>query len=169
VARVVWDHEVAGSNPAAPTNFAQRTPLSLEPKRFAAAAGALALACVLVYARCFGGPFIFDDLTSIPDNPNIRQLWPITVPMSAPPELGALGGRPLVSLSFAVNYALGGLDVRGYHALNLAIHVLSTLLLWRVAARSLASPALLGRYGGEGSAFAIALLWGVRTSCSAPS
>jgi protein O-mannosyl-transferase len=119
------------------------------------------LACVLVYCRSFGGPFIFDDLTSIPENPNIRQLWPIWVPLSPPPELGALGGRPLVSLSFAVNYAIGGLDVRGYHAVNLLLHVLSTLLLWRVAARSLASPALGGRYGGEGTAFAIALLWGV--------
>jgi tetratricopeptide (TPR) repeat protein len=126
------------------------------------------LACVLVYARSFGGPFIFDDLTSIPDNPNIRRLWPITVPLSPPPELGALGGRPLVSLSFAVNYALGGLDVRGYHALNLALHVLSTLLLWRIAARSLASPALLGRHGGEGTAFAIALLWGVHPLLSEP-
>lgn len=151
-----------GSNPAAPTNVAKEDlPLSLEPKRFAVAAGALVLACVLVYARSFGGPFIFDDLTSIPDNPNIRQLWPLTVPLSPPPELGALGGRPLVSLSFAVNYALGGLDVRGYHAVNLALHVLSTLLLWRIAARSLASPALQGRFGGEGTAFAIALLWGV--------
>ena len=165
---MVWDHEVAGSNPAAPTNLHQRTPLSLEPKRFAAAAGALVLACLLVYARSFGGPFIFDDLTSIPDNPNIRQLWPLSVPLSPPPELGALGGRPLVSLSFAVNYALGGLDVRGYHALNLAIHVLAALLLWRVAARSLASPALAGRYGGEGTAFAIALVWCVHPLLSEP-
>jgi tetratricopeptide (TPR) repeat protein len=123
---------------------------------------------VLAYAGSFGGPFVFDDLTSIPDNPNIRQLWPLTVPLSPPPELGALGGRPLVSLSFAVNYALGGLDVRGYHALNLALHVLSTLLLWRVAARTLASPALGGRHGGEGTALAIALLWCVHPLLSEP-
>jgi tetratricopeptide (TPR) repeat protein len=121
-----------------------------------------------VYARSFGGPFFFDDVTSIPDNPNIRRLWPLTVPLSPPPELGALGGRPLVSLSFAVNYALGGLDVRGYHALNLAIHVLATLLLWRVVARSLGSPALAGRYGGEGAAFAIALVWCVHPLLSEP-
>ncbi|HSF03462.1 MAG TPA: glycosyltransferase family 39 protein, partial [Solirubrobacterales bacterium] len=126
------------------------------------------LACVLAYARSFAGPFIFDDLESIPDNPNIRQLWPITVPLSPPPNLGALGGRPLVSLSFAVNYALGGLDVRGYHALNLAMHAIAALLLWRVAARTLASPALLGRYGGEGTAFAIALVWSLHPLLSEP-
>ena len=165
---MVWDHEVAGSNPAAPTNFARGLPLSLETKRHFAAAGALVVACLLVYARSFGGPFIFDDLTSIPENPNIRQLWPLTVPLSPPPELGALGGRPLVSLSFAVNHALGALDVRGYHAVNLALHVLTTLLLWRVAARSLGSPALLGRFGGEGAAFAIALLWCVHPLLSEP-
>jgi tetratricopeptide (TPR) repeat protein len=140
----------------------------LDRRRLAVAAGALLLACVAVYARSFGGPFVFDDLESIPENPNIRQLWPITVPMSPPPALGALGGRPLVSLSFAVNHALGGLDVRGYHAVNLALHVLATLLVWRIAARSLASPALDGRLGGEGAAFAIALLWCVHPLLSEP-
>ncbi len=140
----------------------------MDRRRFILAAVALALACVAAYSRSFGGPFIFDDLTSIPENPNIQTLWPITVPLKPPPELGALGGRPLVSLSFAVNYALGGLDVRGYHAANLALHVLAALLLWRVAARTLASPALGGRYGGEGAAFAIALLWCVHPLLSEP-
>jgi tetratricopeptide (TPR) repeat protein len=133
----------------------------MERKRFLLAAGVLVLAVLAAYARSFHGPFVFDDLTSIPENPNIRQLWPLTKAMSPPPELGALGGRPLPSLSFAVNYALGGLDVRGYHAGNLLLHLLSTLLVWRIVARSLAAPALAGRYGGEATAFVIALLWAV--------
>ena len=133
----------------------------MERKRFLLAAGVLVLAVLAAYARSFHGPFVFDDLTSIPENPNIRQLWPLTKAMSPPPELGALGGRPLPALSFAVNYALGGLDVRGYHVANLLLHLASVLLVWRVVARSLQSPALAGRYGGEATAFAVALLWGV--------
>jgi tetratricopeptide (TPR) repeat protein len=140
----------------------------MERKRFLAAAGVLVLVVVAAYARSFHGPFIFDDLTSIPENPNIRQLWPLTKAMAPPPQLGALGGRPLPALSFAVNYAIGGLDVRGYHALNLAIHLLSVLLVWRVVARSLASPALAGRLGGEATAFAVALLWAVHPLLSEP-
>jgi tetratricopeptide (TPR) repeat protein len=131
----------------------------MERKRFFLAAGVLVLAVLAAYARSFHGPFVFDDLTSIPENPNIRQLWPLTKPLSPPPQLGALGGRPLPSLSFAVNYALGGYDVRGYHVGNLLLHLASALLVWRVVARSLASPALAGRYGGEATAFAVALLW----------
>ncbi|MET0555453.1 MAG: tetratricopeptide repeat protein [Vicinamibacteria bacterium] len=133
----------------------------MERKRFLLAAGVLLLAVVAAYSRSFHGPFVFDDLTSIPENPNIRQLWPLTKAMSPPPELGALGGRPLPSLSFAVNYALGGYDVRGYHVVNLLLHLASVLLLWRVVARTLASPALQGRFGGEATAFVIALLWAV--------
>lgn len=140
----------------------------MERKRFLLAAGALVLVVAAAYARSFHGPFVFDDLTSIPENPNIRQLWPLTKAMSPPPQLGALGGRPLPSLSFAVNYALGGLDVRGYHAVNLLLHLASVLLVWRVVARSLQSPALAGRYGGEAAAFAVALLWGVHPLLSEP-
>lgn len=140
----------------------------MERRRFLLAAGVLVLAATAAYSRSFHGPFVFDDLTSIPENPNIQSLWPLTKAMSPPPELGALGGRPLPSLSFAVSYAISGLDVRGYHAANLLLHLASMLLVWRVVARSLASPAVAGRFGGEGAAFAVALLWGVHPLLSEP-
>jgi hypothetical protein len=40
----------------------------------------------------------------------------------APQRDSAVAGRPLVSLSFAINYAVGGLDVTGYHIGNIALH-----------------------------------------------
>jgi hypothetical protein len=46
-------------------------------------------------------------------------------------------GRPLVNFSFAVNYALGGLDVRGYHLVNLACHLLSGLLVFGIVRRTM--------------------------------
>ena len=59
----------------------------------------------------------------------------------APTEQGSpLAGRPLVSLTFAINYALGGLNVRGYRLVNIAIHVLNALLLFAIAARTPSGP-----------------------------
>ena len=75
---------------------------------------------LLAYHNSFTGPFIFDDVPSIPENPTIRHLWPIWDALS-PPHIGGstVEGRPVINLSLAINYALGGYDVRGYHALNL--------------------------------------------------
>lgn len=43
--------------------------------------------------------------------------------------------RPVVMLSFRVNYALGGLDPWIYHATNLSTHVLASVFLWLVLRR----------------------------------
>lgn len=100
---------------------------------------------VLAYASGLSGPFIFDDISSIPDNQNIRQLWPLSRAMSAPP-LTTVSGRPTVCLSLALNYAIGGLSVQGYHAFNLAIHLGSALLLLGIIRRTLLTPTLAGRF-----------------------
>jgi tetratricopeptide (TPR) repeat protein len=131
-------------------------------RRTAIVALLLVAACVAVYAQSFRVPFLFDDLTSIPENPRIRSLWPISRAMTAPPYT-TIAGRPLVCLSFAVNYALGGLDVVGYHAVNLALHVACVLALWWLMRLTLARPAVgetLNRHA-DGLAAAAALLWAV--------
>ena len=53
-----------------------------------------------------------------------------------------MAGRPLVNASLALGYAVHGLDPRGYHAANLAIHLGCGLLLFGLLRRSL---------GGRGS------------------
>jgi Flp pilus assembly protein TadD len=97
----------------------------------------LILAAVLAYSNSFSGPFIYDDLSSTRDNPNIRHLWPLWESASAPSQSTA-AGRPVVALSLALNYALGGLDVWGYHAFNLGFHILAALLLFGIVRRTLA-------------------------------
>ena len=111
----------------------------------------IALAVVLTYANGLSGPFILDDQASIVQNAGIRdlgQLDRVLLPEAESP----VAGRPLASLSFALNYAAGGLDVRGYHVVNVALHLGCALLLLAVARRTLDAPA---------PAFAIALLWAV--------
>jgi tetratricopeptide (TPR) repeat protein len=70
-------------------------------------------------------------------------------------------GRPLVSLSFALNYAAGGLDPRGYHAFNLALHLSCALLILSLVRRTLSLPSLQATWGGAAAeiGFAVALLW----------
>ena len=71
--------------------------------------------------------------------------------------------RPLINLSLAVNYALGGLDVWGYHALNLSIHIFAGLTLLGLVRRTLLQPALRERFGAAADELAVAtaVLWTV--------
>ncbi len=66
--------------------------------------------------------------------------------------------RPLALLTHALNYALGGPDVRGFHAVNVAIHVACTLLVVALARRLLlaAAPAR-ARSGALGAGLLFAL------------
>jgi tetratricopeptide (TPR) repeat protein len=119
---------------------------------------------LLAYYNSFTGPFIFDDVSSIPQNPTIRHLWPIWQPLSPPVAVGiTVDGRPLINLSLAVNYAFGGVKVWGYHALNLTIHILAGLTLLGIVRRTLQQPSLRERFGAaaNGLALAVAVLWTV--------
>jgi tetratricopeptide (TPR) repeat protein len=112
------------------------------------------------YHNSFQGPFILDDIPSIAGNSHIRHLWPIGDALS-PPASSMVGGHPVVNVSLAVNYALGGLAVRGYHAFNLAIHILAALTLYGIVRRTLLRPGLRERFGASGDwiALAVAALW----------
>jgi Flp pilus assembly protein TadD len=90
-------------------------------------------AALAAYHNSFSGPFIFDDQTAVPDNATIRH-W---VSALSPPAHTGVGGRPILNLTFAFNYMLGGLDVRGYHAVNLIIHALAGLTLFGIVRRIL--------------------------------
>src|SRR5271156_3159429 len=107
--------------------------------------GVIVLAALAAYHNCFVGPFILDDAASIRVNPRIRRLWPIWEALT-PSASSLLGGRPVVSFSLAVNYALGGLTVWGYHAFNLGVHILAGLTLYGVVRRTLLRPTLRERF-----------------------
>jgi tetratricopeptide (TPR) repeat protein len=121
--------------------------------------GIVALAAIVAYWNSRGGAFVLDDQQAILENASLRHLWPIWAPLHATTLNATVNGRPLLNLSLAVNYALGGLRPGGYHAANLLIHLLAGLVLFGLARRTL-------RRGGAGSrallgAGAIALLWTV--------
>jgi hypothetical protein len=61
---------------------------------------------------------VFDDQLSVVENFSIRD-WRQPGALFVPERELPVAGRPLVNLSFAWNYAVGGLDVFGYHPVNL--------------------------------------------------
>jgi tetratricopeptide (TPR) repeat protein len=146
-------------------------PREKDPSPFGASRGViwLAAACLIgailaAYHNSFSGPFVFDDGPAILGNPTIRHLSAFGDLLSPPREAGqTVGGRPVVNLSLAVNYALGGADVRGYHVFNLIVHTLGALVLFGIARRTLLQPALRERFGSAATplALAVALLWAV--------
>lgn len=109
----------------------------------------LCLSASVAFLPGLKAPFYFDDLTSIEQNTSIRQLTPLSIPLS-PPANTSVAGRPVVNVSLALNYALNerlGVDQRpdpagpgktiGYHVFNILIHICSTLLLFGVIRRTL--------------------------------
>ena len=134
-----------------------------DPWRVRLAGLVIVLAALAAYANTLSAPFVFDDKLAIVDNPSIHQLTAWRDVLSPPPGTAGAFGRPLVNLTLALNYAFGGVEVRGYHAVNLGIHVLAGLTLFGLVRRTLARPALQGRFAGNALPLAaiIALLWAV--------
>lgn len=124
--------------------------LSLTPRR---ATLLLAAAVALVYSNSLEGPFVFDDLSNIRDNPGIRTLWPLRAALNPPPAELAFFTRPFINLTMCVDYALWKLNPRGYRLTNLLFHLAASLTLFGLLRRTFQQAA--------GTAFAAALLWAV--------
>jgi len=120
----------------------------------------LAAGAFAAYSRTFSVPLIYDDNQSIGANPSIRGLWP-TWRVLSPPDGTGVAGRPLLNLSYALNYAFGGTAVVGYHLVNLLIHVLAAWTLFALARRTLRRPVLAGRFGPVATplALAVSAIW----------
>jgi hypothetical protein len=115
---------------------------------------------VWAYANSFHGPFVFDDVPGIVQNPSIQSPWSPAQWFAAPPG-STPSGRPVLNCTLGLNHALGGLDVIGYHVLNLAVHLAAGLALFGVLRRTLMSDRLRARFGAVATplAFAVALVW----------
>lgn len=116
----------------------------------------LLAAVFAAYHNSFRNPFIFDGRALIQENLKIRSLWPIG-------EMLEGSARPFTRFSFGLNYAVGGLDVFGYHVVNFIVHVLASWVLFGLFSRTFLSPRMrkYEERPGPGTALAAALLWAV--------
>ncbi|GLQ96688.1 hypothetical protein [Dyella mobilis] len=100
---------------------------------------ALLAITALVFWPGLSGGFIFDDYPIFAENPAVHvsgwhwQAWQSLWDWS-----NSNTQRPLAMFSYALNYALGG-STWGFKTLNLAIHLLNTLLVWLLVRRLLAA------------------------------
>jgi Flp pilus assembly protein TadD len=137
---------------------------SIFPSRVSAgwACATIVVAALAAYHNSFGGAFVFDDLTSIPNNPTIRHLWPLG-DVLRPPHDTTVEGRPMLNFSLALNYAVSGTHVWSYHALNLLIHTFAGLALFGIVRRTVIISSGTEKTKADASyiALAIALLWTV--------
>ena len=118
------------------------------------------LLAVLAYANALNNPFVFDDLNAIEENRTIRSL---AASLYGGPRQGPTAGRPLVNLSFALNYGWSGSTPWGYHATNLLLLGLCGCLLFALVRRTLMLPRLSSIAAGRETAIAatVATIWTV--------
>ena len=99
----------------------------------------IAVAVLAVYLPGLDHAFQYDDLHSIVENPHLRKLANIDDFFSRP-EMFTVDPksamyRPLLLVTYAFNYAWGGYLVEGFRSVNLAIHLVNSLLLCGMACR----------------------------------
>ena len=107
------------------------------------AALALAALVVVSYFPALQGGFVWDDVT-FSEEPVIHSPGALRSIWLAPADIRNEGHYwPLVYTSFWLEHRLWGLQPAGYHAVNLLLHLLICLLLWRLLLRLQVPGALL--------------------------
>lgn len=90
----------------------------------------------LVYFPSLQAPFLFDDMSNIVSNTDIKHIGNLKTRLFYPmPHIEAsrnLPTRPLVFFTFTLNYLFGQLNPLGYHLFNLLLHILSGLMVFLI-------------------------------------
>ncbi|MBF0484095.1 MAG: tetratricopeptide repeat protein [Candidatus Omnitrophica bacterium] len=81
---------------------------------------------ILIYSNTFNATFHFDDRIFVVENPNIRDITNIKAMWHSMPQ----NSRFVATVSFALNFAIGKLNVVGYHVVNIMIHLINGFLVW---------------------------------------
>jgi tetratricopeptide (TPR) repeat protein len=121
----------------------------------------MGIALLLAYSNSFHSAYVFDDRGSIHENETIRSLSTAFFPEGN--SGNTVSGRPVLNFSFALNYAIHGEAVTGYHVANLLIHFCAALALFGFVRRTLLLPCLKVQYGAAAGwlALMVALLWAI--------
>ncbi len=84
----------------------------------------IALCVFVIYSNIYSSPFVFDDIPHIVEKENIGDLdYHMSFDRLRQP-------RGIVYLTFALNYRFGGLNVFGYHLVNVLIHITNGILAY---------------------------------------
>jgi len=96
---------------------------------------------LLAYSNTLHAPFVFDDQLNIVNNEQIKDLQNFS-------NSNILSDRRyLGNLTFALNYRIHGLEVTGYHIVNILIHIVNALLVYALVLLTLKTPWMRDRLG----------------------
>jgi protein O-mannosyl-transferase len=130
--------------------------------------GGLALFVVAfaIYGPTLSYEMIYDDSASIIDNDSIRHLFPL---FGLPGENGPLKpqvdtpltARPMVNLTFAINYYFSELDPVGYRLTHVIAHAIVAIILWAIVSATLRQPLFQHRFDQKSQMLGLvsALIW----------
>ena len=107
----------------------------------------------LIYSNTLHAPFAFDDVSYIAENPALKDPRYFIDPALVERAIAArhidpnFKSRTVGMFSFALNYTLHGLNVPGYHLVNILIHVLNGLLVYHLVLLTLRTRFFANRAG----------------------
>jgi tetratricopeptide (TPR) repeat protein len=116
---------------------------------------------LLTYLGSFRVPLLFDDLITLKDNPTIRSLSDLRHILGFPDGI-VLSWRPFSNLSFAVSYALSGLNPWGHHLIGIFVQIITSCVLFLLLKKTFELPSLK-KYNSDAFIIAgtITLLWAI--------
>jgi len=103
----------------------------------------ITLLVVLCYYPTFSGGFVLDDNILIKDNPYVKELHSISSYLAQEDgivdnsDLGSYHTgyyRPLINLTYWIDYKLWGMNAHGFRTTNLILHLISCFILFRIIA-----------------------------------
>lgn len=100
----------------------------------------ICVTAILVYSNTMSVPLQWDDTYNISENPLVHDLKYFTNIRDAEAFVHYKNfflSRYVGYLSLALNYKAGGLSLKGYHAVNILIHIINALLLYYIVSRTL--------------------------------
>jgi tetratricopeptide (TPR) repeat protein len=95
----------------------------------------IAVVTLLVFYNTFQNEFVFDDESVVQNNASITSLSNIPKYFTGEEGFHKVIGkyyRPVVSTTFALDYALYGLSPVGFHLTNVIIHLIACILLFKI-------------------------------------
>ena len=118
-----------------PVRSSAASPAATRTARFGWLAALAAAFSALVYVNALDNPFVYDDFRTVLNNPSIEDVWAVSAIVYR--EMT----RPVVNFSYALDRAISGGSLLGYHVTNVLLHVLNVLLLFQIARQRGRGPA----------------------------
>lgn len=121
----------------------------------------------LIYSNSLDCSWQFDDITNITNNKYLQiedlSLHSLRRTLVADPGRPGAIYRPVACLTFGLNHYFGELQVRGYHLVNIVIHLLSSIFLFLFILHTLNSFSSDSEYASRSYFIALmaALMWAI--------